>query len=401
MVSAKKVIIMKKKIVIWGAWYGSRNVGDRLLLLAITDILHNHLSKNIEFNVLTDNAAWVEKYTSEESQCNITAIQSRQEIIDVIKVIRNCDLFIIGGGVPFFEQPSHVFVWIFLICVVRLFRKPYLLWSVSSQKIESLFALYAYKWILRGTTLITYRDKTTRNLFESCGVQSENMHHVADPGFTLDCDDESKGIEILKAAGWTTESRPLVALTPRRLRVADGESETHYRIKSPRHYQHEIECFVSAFDWLWENGYQPIFIPMNTVAPDDDLSAARDIIQHANFGMHALVISETLRPRLVPGIYRQCNASFVARVHGSITSMLGNCPMMMYAFAPKHNGIMEMMGMEDYCLSMGMATPQNAIKMLDNLISFREILQRNMQNRLPKLQQEALYPMELTRKILV
>lgn len=391
---------MTKKFVIWGAWYGSRNVGDRLLLLAITDILYNHLTQNIEFNVLTDNAPWVDKYTSEESKCNITAIQSRQEIIDVIKAIKNCDLFIIGGGVPFFEKPSHVFVMIFLIAVVRLFRKPYLLWSVSSQNIKSKFAMYAYKWILQGTSLITYRDKTTQALFESYGVKSERMHHVADPGFALECEDDSKGIEILKGIGWTSESRPLVALTPRRLRLADGESETHYRIRSPKQYQQEIECFVAAYDWLWENGYQPIFVPMNTVAPDDDLSAARDIIAQARFGMHALMIIESLRPRQVPGIYRQCNASFVARVHGSITSMLGNCPMMMYAFAPKHNGIMEMMGMEDFCLSSGMATPQNTIKMLDNLISLREKLQRKMQTRLPKLQQEALFPVELTRKIL-
>ena len=39
---------MTKKIVIWGAWYGSRNVGDQLLLLAITDILYQHLTDNLK-----------------------------------------------------------------------------------------------------------------------------------------------------------------------------------------------------------------------------------------------------------------------------------------------------------------------------------------------------------------
>lgn len=390
---------MTKKIVLWGGWYGSRNVGDQLLLLAITDMLHDHLTQDIEFKVLTDNASWVNKYTSEESQNKITAIQSRQEIMEVIKAIKNCDLFIFGGGAPFFDQLYHIIVMSFLIGVVRFFRKPYLLWSVSSQKIESRFAKYAFKWILGGTTLITYRDKNTQALFKSCGVDSKNMHQVADPGFALNWDDSSKGIEVLKAAGWMSNSRPLVALTPRRLRVTDGESETHYRIQSPQQYQQEIDCFSAAHDWLWENGYQPIYIPMNTVAPDDDLSAARDIIKQANFGRHALVINESLRPRIVPGIYRQCQASFVARVHGSITSMLGNCPMMMYAFAPKHVGIMEQMGMEEYCLSLDIATPQTTINMLENILSRREGLQRKMQTRLPSLQREALFPVELTKRI--
>jgi len=391
---------MTKQIVIWGAWYGSRNVGDQLLLLAITDILHTHLNKNVNFIVLTDHAPWINEYTSNESRCNISAIQSRQERIEVIKSIKNCDLFIFGGGAPFFDHPSHVLVMLFLISLVRFFKKPYLLWSVSSQIVESKFALLVYKWILRGATAITYRDKATQDLLKFCSVKSDHMSQVADPGFTLEFEDDSTGIEMLKNIGWQPNSRPLVALTPRKLRIADGEAETHYTIKTPKQYQQKIECFVAAHDWLWENGYQPIFVPMNTVPPDDDRLAAKDIIAQAKYGEHALVIEESLRPRIVPGIYRQCQVSFVARVHGSITSMLGNCPMMMYAFAPKHSGIMEMMGMDDYCLSESLATPDYTIKMLERLLTHRETLQQKMKTRLPILNQDALLPAKLTQKIL-
>jgi polysaccharide pyruvyl transferase WcaK-like protein len=390
---------MTKNIVLWGAWYGSRNVGDQLLLLAISDILYNHVTNDIRFTVLTDNAPWIEEYTSQESQCDIVAIQSRQEINKVIKAVKNSDIFIIGGGVPFFEKTSHVFVMFFLISLVRIFGKPYLFWSVSSQVIQSKFALLVYRWILGGTTLITYRDNATQDLFASCGVQFVNMQHVPDSGFTLDWDQGSNGIEILKRAGWKPDDRPLVALTPRSLRIADGESETHYQINSYKQYQQEIDCYIAAYDWLWENGYQPIFIPMNTVAPDDDLSAARKIIARSKFGKHAFVIEESIRPRIAPGIYRQCLVSFVARVHGSITSMLGNCPMMMFSFAPKHAGIMEMMGMEDYILSLDIATPLNSVNMLEDLISHRESLQQKMELRLPELQKDALIPAHIIQKI--
>lgn len=390
---------MEKQIVIWGAWYGSRNVGDQLLLLAITDILQKKISQNIHFTVLTDDAAWIEKYTAEEFTANISAIQSRQEIEDVIKTIMKCDLFIVGGGVPFFDKPSHVLVMLFLIFLLRIFRKPYLLWSVSSQKIQSKFALSSFRWVLRGTKLITYRDKATQDLFAICGVRPENMRQVADPGYALEFDDEARGIQILETAGWNPDDRPLVALTPRKLRTADGEAETHYKINSLQHYQQEIECFVSAYDWLWENGYQPVFIPMNTVAPDDDLLAAREIIAQAKHGESALIIEEVLRPRIVPGIYKQCQASFVARVHGSVTSMLGNCPMMMFAFATKHSGIMDLMDMTDYSLPLDLATPQQTIKLLKSLIANRSALQHKMGIRLAELENEAIFPAKLVQEL--
>jgi polysaccharide pyruvyl transferase WcaK-like protein len=391
---------MTKKIVIWGAWYGSRNVGDQLLLLAITDILYQHLTKDIKFHVLTNNAPWINEYTSAESPADISALQSRKEIFKVIRTIKNCDLFIIGGGVPFFEQPAHVVVMLFLIGLVRFFRKPYLIWSVSSQTVQAKFALTAFKWVLKGTEGITYRDIATRDLFATCGVQSNRMRQVADSGFALNITDDNEGIEILKQFGWKPDSRPLVALTPRKLRTADGEAETHYAIKSSQQYQQEINCFAAAHDWLWENGYQPVFIPMNTVLPDSDLAAARAVIQQATFGQHALVVDQSLRPRVVPGIYRQCQASFVARVHGSITSMLGNCPMMMYAFAPKHGGIMELMGMKDYSLGLEMATPKSTVEMLAKLLANRETQQHKMAKRLSELKADALFPVELSREML-
>jgi len=391
---------MTKKIVIWGAWYGSRNVGDQLLLLAITDLLYDHLTKDVKFHVLTNNAPWINEYTSAESPADIFALQSRKEIFKVIQTIKDCDLFIIGGGVPFFEQPMHVLIMLFLIGLVRFFRKPYLLWSVSSQVVQSKFALAAFRWVLKGSGAITYRDQATQDLFATCGIQPDKMCQVADSGFALNIADDKEGIEILKQFGWQPESRSLVALTPRKLRTADGEAETHYAIKSSEQYQQEVDCFAAAHDWLWKNGYQPVFVPMNTVPPDSDLEAARDVIAKAQYGQHALVVDQSLRPRVVPGVYKQCQASFVARVHGSITSMLGNCPMMMYAFAPKHGGIMESMGMKDYSLGLEMATPEATIEMLAKLLSNRESLQQKMADRFSALKSEALYPVELSRKML-
>jgi polysaccharide pyruvyl transferase WcaK-like protein len=171
-------------------------------------------------------------------------------------------------------------------------------------------------------------------------------------------------------------------------------------VKTPEQSQQEIDFYIVVLDWLWEHGYQPIFVPMNTFPPDDDRIVASLIIQAARHGEHATQIREQVSPRLAPAIYRECSFSVVARVHGSITSFIGNCPPLMYAFDLKHIGIMKSMQLSQYCLLEKAATTQNAIEFLDKLVSERDKLRPAMAARLEVLRQEALIPANLAAQIL-
>src|SRR3990172_7524429 len=391
---------VQKKIVLWGGWYGSHNIGDQVLLLSITDLLEKHLAAQLSFTVLTDNAVWVREYTSRGSSSRINPIQSRRELFNVIRAIYECDMFVFGGGVPFYDQTYHVMVMGYLIALLRLFHKPHLLWSVSSQAVRSRFARTVFRWVLGKASAITYRDEHTRALFASCGVNLDQMEMAPDPGFSLEWAAVEEGVEILKRTGWVDNSRPLFGLTPRTLRSADGEAGTHYEAKTPAQYRQEIDCFAAALDWLWEQGYQPVFIPMNTVYPDDDRVASREIIRQARHGGVALMVEESFRPRVAPTLYNLCVGSFVARVHGGITSMLGNCPMMMYAFAPKHVGIMEMMQMKVYCLNEEGASPSKVIEVLASMLGSRQELRERLSARLIELKRAATMPAKQAAEIL-
>jgi polysaccharide pyruvyl transferase WcaK-like protein len=139
---------------------------------------------------------------------------------------------------------------------------------------------------------------------------------------------------------------------------------------------------------------------MNTFPPDDDRIAARLIIQAARHGEHAIQIQEQVSPRLAPAIYRECFFSVVARVHGSITSFIGNCPPLMYAFDLKHIGIMESMQLSQYLLSEEAATSQNTIELLEKLASESDKIRPAMAARLEVLRQEALIPAKLAAQLL-
>ena len=388
-----------KHFVIWGAWYGSHNVGDQVLLLTIADILGKTFDGKVRFTVLTDNPDHVVKYTTRDSPWKFQPLHNRRQLPQVVKAISTCDLLIFGGGVPFFEQPQHLVAMALIVGIARAAHTPYMTWAVSSQAIKSSSAKRLFKWVLNGAQALTCRDKHTYDLFLESAA-GRQAYLVADPGFWLKPDSDERAWELIYRAGYKDQSRPLIALTPRTLRGQDGEAETHYRVKTPEQAQREIDCYVAAVDWLWERGYQPIFIPMHAHPPDDDRIASKQIIQSAHHGSHSLIIEEEIFPRVAPAIYRQCAFSIVSRVHGSITSMIANCPLIMYAFDLKHVGIMEAMCLSQYCMPEASATVDYTIALLERIASENARVRFSMAASLEKLRQDALVPAEIASKIL-
>ena len=161
----------KRKVILWGGWYGSRNIGDQLLLLTITDLLDEKLG-DVQYVVLTDNPDHVNAYTSSESSSAVAGMATRKQLVRVIREIVSADVFIFGGAVPFFQQLKHLLAMILLIAVCKLGKTPYMTWSVSSQPVTSSLAKGVFKWVLKDAASITIRDIHTRQLFEECGIKN-------------------------------------------------------------------------------------------------------------------------------------------------------------------------------------------------------------------------------------
>lgn len=381
------------KIIIWGAWYGSKNIGDQALLISISDLLGKKIN-NIEFIVLTNNPKHVTKYTTRDSVYRFTPLHTRKQFNKVVKAFAEADLFILGGGVPFYDDNAHSIAIAILATLSRLFRVPCALWAVSSQKVNSVISKLALRYLLFGTSIVTCRDRHTYNLLLECGAKESDVQLVADSVFTLASAESGHALTLLERAGWNAiQTRPLIALTPRLLRGGDGEAHTHYSPKTASDGDKAINIFAGVLDWLWENGYQPIFVPMNTVSPDDDRRAAHQIMEKAKFGRSALNVTEEIFPRDAENIYAQCHAGLVARVHGSVTAFLGGCPVMMYAFDPKHTGIMEQMGFSEYIFDPEKDDITDAVSIMGRLIELRAKIIAEMDEKRAELTESAIVPL--------
>ncbi len=389
----------RKQIILWGGWYGSKNVGDQALLLAITDLL-GHTYPDAIFTVLTDNPDHVHQYASRDSIFDIRAINTRKEFSKVIRAFRKSDLFIFGGAVPFFDYTPQVVTILILWLMTRFFRVPYFLWSVSSQEINSNFTKKIFGWVLEYAVGVTCRDEFTRQLFLSCGLPSERIAITGDSVFLMRTDPADTVIDLLHRAGWQPGDRPLAALTPRTLRIPDGESETHYTLKTIDQFEKEIDVYAAVLDYLWEQGYQPLFIPMNTVEPDDDRYASRMIMAKARNGKSALMIDEEIYPRAASALYQHCHMSLVSRVHGSILSLKANCPVVMYAFDQKHVGIMQEMGLADYIFYPGKQGAEDAVDMIADILKNENDTRLMLSRSLNEAVEKSMIPVRQAVEIL-
>ena len=393
---------MKKvtRIILWGAWYGSKNLGDQALLLSITDLLGEGI-KDAEFVVITANPALVREYTKMDSSYSFIPLHIRKQFLAVIKAFSTADLFVFGGGVPFYDDLFHSIVMAAFISLSLIFKVSCVLWSVSSLRIRSSFSKLMIRYVLSWASVITCRDRHTYELFKECGACEDQLQIVADSAFTLRSNEQDATKELLARAGWNPRQvRSLVALTPRLLRTADGEAHTHYSPQTASESEKETDIFAGVLDWLWENGYQPIFVPMNTIAPDDDRIAFHKIITKAKFGKKAFSIDEEIFPRDAANVYRYCQAAFVARVHGAITAFLGECPMLMYAFDFKHKGIMEQMNLSDSIFEPDHNTPDEAIRMISQILTRRMDLVARMKEENEVLRERARIPRDAALRLL-
>jgi polysaccharide pyruvyl transferase WcaK-like protein len=385
-------------IALWGAWYGSHNLGDQAILVTLTDMLRERLGE-VRFTVFTNNPQHVLDYGPRESGCDIRALSNRRQFLRVAATLAACDLFVIGGGVPFYQQPYHLAVMATLVGLARAFRTPYMTWSVSSQRIDSPAARRLFRWVGNGSAAMTYRDPLTAAMFRSCGVKKE-MHWCADPVFRLTPQRGPAVRELIQHAGHRLPGRPLAALACRQMRHDAPYSVEHHNPKTPAIIRCMVESFAAALDWMWESGYQPILLPMNTVEPDDDRVMARRILAAARHGSQALTVDDEMRPRTMPALFEQCALCVVSRLHAGVLALVGRCPMVMYSIGPKMTGIMETMGLSQWNVVDDRTSPGEVVALLARLDGESDAVRTQMAQRIERLREQATVGAGLACQIL-
>ncbi|NLY66772.1 MAG: polysaccharide pyruvyl transferase CsaB [Tissierellia bacterium] len=361
-----------KKILISG-YYGFDNSGDDAILKAIVKDLKKADSQ-VNITALSNNPDLTEKVYG------INAV-NRFNIKDVIKAIKNCDLFISGGGSLLQDITStrSLLYYLALMKIALIFKKPVMVYANGIGPINKKINRRLTRSILNRVDYITLRDEDSRIFLNELKVNNKDILVTADPVFTLEASEDSKIDKIFKEEGIPT-NKPLVGISIRNWsnkdRLVSVLSET-------------VKYMIDKYD------VNVVLIPMHY---PEDLFISKELMDRAN-KRGCYTISNRYGVEDIIGIIRKLEFIIAMRLHSLIYAAVQNIPMIGIIYDPKIEGFLNSINMDK------MSTVEDLeYKKLVEFIDYTWENRNELINRLKELnkpmKEEALKNIHIALKLL-
>ncbi|HHT63570.1 MAG TPA: polysaccharide pyruvyl transferase CsaB, partial [Clostridia bacterium] len=236
-----------KKVVLSG-YYGFNNIGDEAVLASIIQALKKEIPE-LAVTVLSHDPKKTEK------QYGVKAV-NRWSLAQILPVLKDCDLFISGGGslLQDVTGPKSILYYLALICLARFLRKPVMIYAQGIGPVHRPWARKLTGWVLNKVDLVTVRDEESRSDLESMGVFRPPVKVTVDP-----------------VMGWERIPAPLV---PDNLKLLNADKSKFVGV-SLRHWPGLNAGELAALgDYLVGQGYQVVFLPFHFPG---DVSLCREV----------------------------------------------------------------------------------------------------------------------------
>ncbi len=331
------------KICVWGAWYESNNAGDQAILMTMGKLLGDKIS-NLELVVFSNRPKFTEDYM--RPIIPIRAISHRYNTISVVRELLTTDVFLVGGGTPFYDDWFHLLVMLVFVMTARLGGNPVITYAISVRPIESFVGKTLSKIIFTMVNRITIREPNAKELINTLGID-KNIVLYTDPAVTLKPSSDEDVLTILKSEGIEMDKRPLFAVCPHFFSPNHSYHVHHYERFSKKSIDQYHHVLSEAIRWLNRLG-PVILLPFNTEYPDDDCDTFDEIRQRLGSEGQIYYVSRQYGPSSLAGILKKCELAITVRLHAAVLATSVGTPVVAISYGPKVNGYMRRIGLERY-----------------------------------------------------
>lgn len=366
------------KIMISG-YYGFNNTGDEAILKSMVGAFKEKIPQ-IKITVLSQSPL----QTSQSYQ--VKAI-NRLHLIDIMRCLRDTNLFISGGGGLLQDSTGKgwsILYYLGLILAAKTVKVPVMIYAQGIGPVNKKINKKLIKWILNKVDLITVRDKPSKELLENLGVVKPSIYVNSDPVFLL----KKKNINnIIDRHPFiqqliNSDNRPLIGVSVREYKGNGLDSKS---------------IFAQAADYLVEN-YQAkiIFLPFKF---DEDVYSSEEILSLMKNKAEVLKIK--LEPEELLSVLSRLSLLVGVRLHSIIFSSIANIPFVAFNYDPKVKYFVEDLGLSELLLEIGedisLKNIQEKVEYIrENNDKIKDILLEKVNN----LEEKALANNELVYKFL-
>lgn len=379
------------KIVING-WYGHNNAGDDAILQIFIE--QANANRHCDITVLSEcpeNIATTSRvrgafHPSLGSFRGLASALINGDLLRHIRLIRQCDLVVVGGGGLLRDNTS----WPNLIRLLdeiwlgRLFGRKVMLYAIGVGPFKTRLG----KWLIAKSVmmcdLVTVRSERGAQLLREIGVPAARIHVVKDPAFLLpSAPSRDLALRALLARERTVGVFPAVSL------VSNIEDLSH------------IRRLAAALDVLVERDrIQFVALPMRVTASGIDDVAVSKLIQAQMRHPDSMHIHEQqLAPSELKWATSQTLMNITVRLHAMIFSLGAGKPVVAVNYEPKVANVFAAFEVPDCMVEMDdtldVALPAAVAHCLGNLDSYASKIERI----LPRQRTEAAQTFEMMESL--
>ncbi|MDX2091550.1 MAG: polysaccharide pyruvyl transferase family protein [Kofleriaceae bacterium] len=356
--------------------YGGYNLGDEAILEVIIRELRRTLP--VEITVFSRDAR------DTHARHNVEAVTSRGLTRrESRRLVEKLDLLILGGGGILHDADAEMFLR--EVTLAYEVGTPVMVYAIGAGPLADVSLRSHVRENLDRVTVLTVRDRRTRQLLEDIGVEHE-VFVTADPALLLEPAPLTLDA-ILRAEALDPEAR-LIGFSVREPGPAAPE------LQIERYHQ----LVANAADFMCDRlDAEVVFIPLERRTHDVQHSHA--VVGRMRHAQRATVLKGEYAPGQILSLLGHFEFTVGMRLHFLIMSALAGVPFFALPYATKVSGFLEELGLDVpnlYDVSAG-----QLIASLDRAWDDRDAQRRHVREALPALQRRARINNELAVGLLL
>lgn len=373
--------------LVWGGWYGSRNIGDDAILLGLKELIQRvNRGRDLYIRALTTDA----DQTASLGVTGERALVKREAIrpwawLRVLRSFARADRVVVSGGTPVFDS-SHAIRTLYLALPIIL-RKPFVVFGAGVKPLRSAYGRRAVPMLLRHARYVSVRDDDSRRILTELGVP--NVRLTADSAFFAQPASETEVTRLLSEYGVGAGESLLVVsprlLSPERKRLYLQETMGEDLIRdTPARIARAIDRLAPRF-----TGGRVIVMAMHFHGPDSDVPIIREIMARVN-AKNALFIDRELSPGVAIGLFQRARLVLAVRLHALLLSASMGTPIVGVAYEQKVRSLFGVLGVEEYCHDLFTLDADALVASAERALEKEEALRAHLRDRVSTLREGVL-----------
>ncbi len=363
-----------KKIVVHCA-SGLKNSGDEAILSALLKTI----SDENEVVVISLD----KKYTQEMH--SKVKVFNESEYLLCRRLIRSCDLFILGGGGLLQDETTifNVTRWLSKLRLAIRFRKKTCLYANSIGPINYKFNKKQISSLLRKVDIITLRDKKSVELLTELGI-TENVFLTADPVFSYLPPDDifckyvlnkygvHEGFVFISVRHWF-DTHPII---PVKISTKLG-----IRLQKDRKkYEEFVTNFAEIVNYV--NSSLQKMVVFCAFCSGRDEKIAQDIMNNIEDPLMCISLDiPNMTPEEYMALIRKSDFMIGMRLHSLIYSINSEIPFIALPYSQKVVGMLETIGLQEFSIPVEKISLRDFQHMLNKLLVNKEGIIELIQNK--------------------